>query len=648
MAYYLLTRKYPFDGDTAQLKWDHQNTTPAAPSTCPDCSHIPSTIDAVILHALAKQPEKRYGTVQDFTNAFREACELEPLSVAGQRRSTGLLEPAPAQEGNAIAPHTSTPLREPSLPRRGLNLLNPDHPRWWIRLIATVMVALLLISIIIGFLFSTFPSIIPAPTQNTLCDRNCVIDTGTINAQLKDKARSSQLRRDDKDACEYWYWASQEEPTDGEARIAYQNYLFRPDSQDPCSTLINASLHINLVTVVQGNDALDSGSRAILQGVALRQQEFNDAHPNGPLLHIFLAKMGERTDQQDFAQQIIAATKVKGQAVAGVVGLPVGSEGLISILSDSNIPMISTMSTDDTTTTPFLLSVAPSFRDQAKAAINIIKYKNAHSSTPLKVAAFYKSDDTYGRKIVDTFWQESKSQSINSPLPYGYVSVSDLIQNMQSINDLSILYLAGTSDDVKQLLTMLPKKDIPLQILGPADMYQWVYQNYTSEEMRDLVDLQFTAFAYHDTGAIHDPVNSQCVVAGSIHTDPQYNILDDYKKDFASDSIYFGSAYTHDIPSSDTLLAYDAVSLMDTAAISAGNSLSTQTLWKALQQFTSAHPFPGFSGQISFQEGKSAPYKKAVLLITIAKQENSIVNIITPIADTSATVWEGCYQFASK
>ena len=75
MAYYLLTRRYPFDGDSAQLKRDHQNAVPDAPSTCSDCSHIPSAIDAVILHALAKQPEKRYSDVNAFVTAFREAIE---------------------------------------------------------------------------------------------------------------------------------------------------------------------------------------------------------------------------------------------------------------------------------------------------------------------------------------------------------------------------------------------------------------------------------------------------------------------------------------------------------------------------------------------------------------------------------------------
>ena len=208
-----------------------------------------------------------------------------------------------------------------------------------------------------------------------------------------------------------------------------------------------------------------------------------------------------------------------------------------------------------------------------------------------------------------------------------------------------MLYLAGSADEAGQAQALLRQKGISLQILGPADMYQWVYQNYRSEEMEGLIGLQFTAFAYHDAGTIYDNrADPQCIVSGSMHTNPQYKMSVDYSHDFASGGVYFGSAYTRDIPSSDAVLAYDAISLMHTAAMKAGNSLSAQTLWNALQTFTPTHPFPGFSGQISFQEGKSAPYKKTVLLITITKQGNAV----TPNQETSATVWEGCYQFRSE
>ena len=73
-----------------------------------------------------------------------------------------------------------------------------------------------------------------------LCDRNCVIDKKTLNSKLKDEAHSLQLQGNN-DACEYWYWASLEDPADGEARIAYQNYPFQLSSQNPCSTPIHSS-----------------------------------------------------------------------------------------------------------------------------------------------------------------------------------------------------------------------------------------------------------------------------------------------------------------------------------------------------------------------------------------------------------------------
>ena len=301
---------------------------------------------------------------------------------------------------------------------------------------------------------------------------------------------------------------------------------------------------------------------------------------------------------------------------------------------------------DDTTPTPSLLSVAPSFKDQADATINFIKDKAAHSSDHLKVIPFSKSGDAYGRTIAETFSQEIQGQGIDSLPSHVYTTPDDLVQAVKSIGGLSMLYLAGSPDEASQLQAILRQEHISLQILGPADMYQWVYQNYTSEEMRDLVGLQFTAFAYHDASTMHDRTSPECIVSGSNPSTPQYDMLKDYSQDFSSGGVYFGSAYTRKIPSSDAVLAYDAVSLMETAGINAGNSLSTQALWTALQTFTPTHPFPGLSGQISFQEDKTAPYKKVVLLITITKQGDSIGNTIMPVADTSATVWEGCYQFA--
>jgi serine/threonine protein kinase len=83
MAYYLMTGTHPFDADTKQLSKDqvknklrqqHRYGIPLAPST--HKNDIPHEVDRVILRALAKLPEDRYDTVQDFTNAFAEACGL--------------------------------------------------------------------------------------------------------------------------------------------------------------------------------------------------------------------------------------------------------------------------------------------------------------------------------------------------------------------------------------------------------------------------------------------------------------------------------------------------------------------------------------------------------------------------------------------
>src|SRR5204863_6081621 len=110
--------------------------------------------------------------------------------------------------------------------------------------------------------------------------------------------------------------------------------------------------------------------------------------------------------------------------------------------------------------------------------------------------------------------------------------LDDIVRTVQSTDGFSILYLAGSSDDARRLRVILRQKGISLQILGPAEMYQWVYQNYTSEEMEDLVNLQFTAFAYHNTSNIHERASPECIVSGLTHSDPQYDMLTVYSRDF--------------------------------------------------------------------------------------------------------------------
>jgi serine/threonine protein kinase len=71
MAYDLLIGHPPFVGNQGQVMYQHLTTQPQAPSTLNP--QLPPAIDAVILRALAKQPEARFASISDFAHAFEQA-----------------------------------------------------------------------------------------------------------------------------------------------------------------------------------------------------------------------------------------------------------------------------------------------------------------------------------------------------------------------------------------------------------------------------------------------------------------------------------------------------------------------------------------------------------------------------------------------
>jgi serine/threonine protein kinase len=74
MAYLLLTGRTPFSGRMEQVMSQHFMDQPQPPSTL--SSVLSPALDAVILRALEKEPEKRFPSVLAFARAFQEALEI--------------------------------------------------------------------------------------------------------------------------------------------------------------------------------------------------------------------------------------------------------------------------------------------------------------------------------------------------------------------------------------------------------------------------------------------------------------------------------------------------------------------------------------------------------------------------------------------
>src|SRR5712692_11346519 len=81
MVYELLVGRPPFQGGPGQVMRQHYLTPPLAPSTLNP--RLSSSIDAVLLRALAKQPEGRFPSVAACAGAFQEAVQS-----SGELRAT--------------------------------------------------------------------------------------------------------------------------------------------------------------------------------------------------------------------------------------------------------------------------------------------------------------------------------------------------------------------------------------------------------------------------------------------------------------------------------------------------------------------------------------------------------------------------------
>ena len=78
LAYDLLTGHPPFQGGLGQVMYQHLQVMPPPPST--RNPRLPADVDTVILHALAKKPEERFGSISAFARAFQQALLVDSSS----------------------------------------------------------------------------------------------------------------------------------------------------------------------------------------------------------------------------------------------------------------------------------------------------------------------------------------------------------------------------------------------------------------------------------------------------------------------------------------------------------------------------------------------------------------------------------------
>jgi len=99
VLYEMLTGKVPFTGDSAiEIAMKHLNDPPKPPSKIRP--EIPEELDAVVLRALAKNPEDRYQTAEEFSEDLHRVEAGLPLAPETSEAATALLTGAAFMGGS--------------------------------------------------------------------------------------------------------------------------------------------------------------------------------------------------------------------------------------------------------------------------------------------------------------------------------------------------------------------------------------------------------------------------------------------------------------------------------------------------------------------------------------------------------------------
>ncbi len=98
IVYEWLTGKTPFTGDVQAIIRQHLGVEPVPLHE--KAAGIPQEVETVVMRALAKEPQQRFGSIQEFATAFEQACHLPaPLEPSSKERS-GFLQARTASPRN--------------------------------------------------------------------------------------------------------------------------------------------------------------------------------------------------------------------------------------------------------------------------------------------------------------------------------------------------------------------------------------------------------------------------------------------------------------------------------------------------------------------------------------------------------------------
>jgi eukaryotic-like serine/threonine-protein kinase len=154
VLYEMLTGKVPFTGDSAiEIAMKHVNELPKPPSSLRP--EIPPALDQIVLRALAKDPEDRYQTAEEFIEDLERVEAGLPISRSTATAATVILAGAAvgdstellSESATRVAPPPTPPQRRPPYPPSSPYDKPPRKRRRWV---PWLLVALLLAAAILA------------------------------------------------------------------------------------------------------------------------------------------------------------------------------------------------------------------------------------------------------------------------------------------------------------------------------------------------------------------------------------------------------------------------------------------------------------------------------------------------------------------
>jgi len=124
VLYEMLTATVPFKADTAvAIAYKHVREAPKPPSAL--VPQIPTELDAVVLKALAKNPDNRYQSAEEMRLDLQrllagQAVEATPVLPTDQ--TVAMVTPGPTRDSTTVMPPVARVPPVPPPPRRGLAL----------------------------------------------------------------------------------------------------------------------------------------------------------------------------------------------------------------------------------------------------------------------------------------------------------------------------------------------------------------------------------------------------------------------------------------------------------------------------------------------------------------------------------------------